>query len=102
MKVATWNMNRRSEPGRAAAWAWLGELGVQLALVPEAPFPIDGRAVFTGGGVRGAGWGSAVVALDSTPVQSIDKATGYWRGRAITPAPAPLLITAPGCVAIGR
>lgn len=89
LRVAAWNLNHWQQPlvpedTRAGAWAHLGTLGAQVALVQEAVPPWDlprERAVY--GEIAGhRNWGSAVVALDpAVQIEPIRSARMPWSKR---------------------
>ena len=66
MRIATWNMNH-SKAHRQAAWEWLQQRGVDVALVQESLPPPEefGKPVFrvVGDETKSYSWGSGVVAL---------------------------------------
>lgn len=86
---------QKSTSERAQAWAWLRDSGTDVALVQEAVPPDDLESVVYQpiGGNRP--WGSAIVGF-TTDVTPVTHATGRYNS-----APADLLVTHPGAVAIG-
>jgi endonuclease/exonuclease/phosphatase family metal-dependent hydrolase len=98
MRIATWNMNHwaRSADQRAAAWALLQDLSLDVALVQEAVPPPGVPSVSRDGGIgKGRSWGSAVVSFTGQ-VRELDRVrSAYGKRREVD-----LLQTFPGSVAI--
>jgi endonuclease/exonuclease/phosphatase family metal-dependent hydrolase len=99
MRVATWNMNywRRTPEDRAAAWSFLTDLGLDVALVQEANPPDGLAAIHRPGGIdQHRRWGSAIVSF-AGGLRALDQIDSPEANKKLD-----LLRTFPGSVAIAE
>src|SRR4051794_28784795 len=98
MRIVIWNLNHwaRTERQRRDAWAALGDLGADLALLQEVvPPKAAENVVYRPIGGRRM-WGSAVAGI-TVPVSEVTHARGRYGKK-----PAELSGTFPGSVAVAE